>query len=307
MPAINDPYAQFARDVSPSPSDAADVPLFHYTTGPGLLGIVRTRRIWATHFRHLNDRQELESGASLVQQVAVALSQDGSIGPASQSLFRDFVAHHGQYPTASWYNPFIASFSEDGNLLSQWRAYAENGAGYSLGLRLTLKFDVPSALTGSLLRCEYDDTIFRERVRSEFLNVADKLFRYIQAHATGPDDTKRFCEAALHALMVHTVMLAPRFKASAFREEREWRLITFPQDEKADAELTLFRVSRRGLVPYVEIPLDYEDGLLPLTQVYVGPTQDADTGVNAAALFLKHQGYDGQKLVSSSGIPFRSS
>lgn len=44
-------------------------PLFHYTGCDAFLKIVQGRKLWATHFAHLNDRQEFKRGAQIVAEV----------------------------------------------------------------------------------------------------------------------------------------------------------------------------------------------------------------------------------------------
>ena len=45
-------------------------PLYHYTDSNGLLGIMRSRRLWATHSQYLNDASEFLYASSVMKQVA---------------------------------------------------------------------------------------------------------------------------------------------------------------------------------------------------------------------------------------------
>src|SRR5258708_37938810 len=45
-----------------------DKPLYHYTTQKGLLGIIKSRQIWATHTQYLNDRREFLHAVDLVRE-----------------------------------------------------------------------------------------------------------------------------------------------------------------------------------------------------------------------------------------------
>ena len=52
----------------------ADIPhgtLYHYTTFTGLLGIVRSRSLWASDVRYMNDSAELRHTADLIQLLAM--------------------------------------------------------------------------------------------------------------------------------------------------------------------------------------------------------------------------------------------
>src|SRR5690242_14589988 len=53
------------------PTDRSSMPertLFHYTNATGLLGIVQTGQLWATHTDYVNDKQELKYAATIVEQ-----------------------------------------------------------------------------------------------------------------------------------------------------------------------------------------------------------------------------------------------
>jgi hypothetical protein len=39
-------------------SEIPDKPLYHYTNQAGLLGIIKTKEIWATHHQCLNDTRQ---------------------------------------------------------------------------------------------------------------------------------------------------------------------------------------------------------------------------------------------------------
>src|SRR5215475_13210504 len=58
------------------------VPLYHYTDGRGLKGILESGRVWFTDYRHLNDPSELTHGIEMAHDVARGLGTgaDGRIG-----------------------------------------------------------------------------------------------------------------------------------------------------------------------------------------------------------------------------------
>jgi hypothetical protein len=77
--------------------------LYHYTTWDGLLGILQTQTLWATHYRFLNDYSEIvlfrdklvswilpyvrEAYENLVKQfpdIEQKISQEGGLGQAIQ-------------------------------------------------------------------------------------------------------------------------------------------------------------------------------------------------------------------------------
>ncbi len=97
--------------------------LYHYTTQAGLLGILNSREIWATHTQYLNDHREFLYALDIFREELGALaSQNGDVQQAKciQGM-RDVLQDE-----LSGVNVCVASFSEESDSLSQWRAYAGN-------------------------------------------------------------------------------------------------------------------------------------------------------------------------------------
>lgn len=307
MLPIDEAVKEFDREVSPTPHDRPSAPLYHYTTTDGLLGILSTKKIWAAHFSQLNDRQELEAGSAIIHDVATTLSTDSAVPPPQRAFFDAFVDFHAKHTIPETADIFVASFSQEGNLLSQWRAYAGGGGGYSIGLQPEYSDeDHPEApLAVGLLKCTYDENAFRTRVRHDFLAVSEALQRYVTAHAQDEADLNKFVKSGVLNLMAHTGTLVPRFKDPSFAEEREWRVIAMPR-LALRSELVKFRTAPRGVVPFMEIPLCDDADPLPLAKVILGPTADAKTGLRATRLLLERHGFTDKSLVEASGIPFRS-
>jgi hypothetical protein len=108
-----------------------EVPLYHYTSGPGLRGILESGQMWFTDYRHLNDPSELHHGMEMAHDVARILAT-GADDHARQFLdvFKDLFRHENFAGTLEF---FIASFSKARDDLGQWRAYADNGQGFAIG------------------------------------------------------------------------------------------------------------------------------------------------------------------------------
>jgi hypothetical protein len=104
--------------------------LYHYTTQTGLLGIVKKKQMWATHHQYLNDTQEfLHAKGLFCAEIEKRLS---SASPGSEirlvlEEMRSAVNRDNE--NVGWY---VASFSEDEDSLSQWRAYGGPTSGFQL-------------------------------------------------------------------------------------------------------------------------------------------------------------------------------
>src|SRR5437762_10901587 len=145
--------------------------LFHYTQRAALLGILSTKTLYASSARYLNDAQELSTAILLARAV---LAERGAPTPDVEkvhSLFRNFLAGAEQMDAC------VFSMSNDGgDVLSQWRAYAQPGDGYAIG------FDGPALADGLRSRnvmfvlapCEYDEAHQRELVTQVFADAENE-------------------------------------------------------------------------------------------------------------------------------------
>ncbi len=218
---------------------------YHYCGAQALLSIVQNGSVWASDLRCMNDTRELEHGMALIREAAKGHSTDVE----GTKIFEAALAHK----TFSDQVIFAASFSEDRDVLSQWRAYADDGAGYAIG------FDVQSLLKfepefgriddGFLLRVEYNLTRQRELARK----LVDEAFAAIQQVKWKPSAGIPDMLSLAFAIQFGT--FAGMCKSDAFAEEREIRLC-FAQKPRRDGSAeprpkSSFRVGKYGLTPYL--------------------------------------------------------
>ena len=104
-------------------SEIPQKPLYHYTSQTGLLGIVRHREIWATNIHYLNDTAEF---AHAIELVTTEFENRKGVSP-KQDMFLAFLTK--QLALFKHIDVYVCSFSEQGDLLSQWRGYCPSGNG----------------------------------------------------------------------------------------------------------------------------------------------------------------------------------
>jgi hypothetical protein len=236
--------------------------LYHYTGAAGLIGITQSGTLWATDYRHLNDRKEYRIGAKLLQD------ELGShrLEEKHRRAFDRLVAETQK-------TCFVLSFSEMGDQLSQWRAYCPGGNGYALG------FKQSNALFASaqhhhfnLVRCEYD---LREQKKLCHYLVQSFRDGMITKQSWWPSDkdvpsrVRAFFTRYQWNLALALVMSA--LKHRGFEEEQEWRLVSQYPDEALHG--VAFRPGRFGVTPYFELPLKLkEDDPRQIDEIVIGPT-----------------------------------
>jgi hypothetical protein len=106
-----------------------DVPdtLYHYTSLEALVAIVQSKRLRASNIRFLNDTSE---ALRLKEDVIGILQKRFSSSEEDREIVNTLIHSIQSRPSQSL---FVASLSENSDLLSQWRAYCPSGLGVSIG------------------------------------------------------------------------------------------------------------------------------------------------------------------------------
>ncbi len=257
--------------------------LFHYTTPEGFIGIVTSKTLWASDMLSLNDASEAE----YPQRVITAIFDQLRFPPEHSLAFEAFKTQLVEY-TFRGYTPFVTCFCENGDLLSQWRGYGNQGEGFSLG------FSVPWLISlekrGFRLQRVIYDRRQQEMLIHEFLTMA---FSLVPKDHLSPEDEVTFWKIAAACLAPWFVM----FKDAAFQEEREWRIVN------ANPPNTMMQFRRAGnrIVPYVNILIDRPDAV---TRVIRGP-YFSGTDKRGAYLMLVFHNFMVAAAVKESQVPLR--
>jgi len=229
--------------------------LYHYTTWEGLLGILQTQTLWATHYRFLNDYSELvllrdkligfvspivkEQYGELVEQCQDVRKDINRMGGMDRVVLHDTeVFVDGAYK-ATGEEIYIVSFcGEDKNsyvnsngLLSQWRGY---GAGGGIALLFDTK-KLEEIMQKEAERYAYnfayiadvvysdDEEKFKKEIRSDMNNIAAfarECFHNIKLKKQEAPDGTKACYSFTGCI--------GRYKHQGFKEENEVRIVCSP-------------------------------------------------------------------------------
>jgi hypothetical protein len=268
--------------------------LFHYTSAQSFLGILETDSMWASHARYLNDRSELVYAVDLME-AAIARRRRRCGATAGRILAATL---HGLAHVEASDVMFAASFSEVGDLLSQWRAYGDFGGGYAVGIRAA-ELDLSGRLRGVAFRpVVYDRQAQMAAVETGLARFCDE-----DEHPEGGAAEQRSAAQLLAWLTVQ----ASFFKHSSFAEEREWRAVAV-LDQAADPGAVNFRATGGVIVPYLDLDMraarGEQPGRIPLGKIVCGPTLQPDLSRRAVAMALLAHGHEGCG-VQVSKVPLR--
>ncbi|MBI2528543.1 MAG: DUF2971 domain-containing protein [Candidatus Rokubacteria bacterium] len=291
--------------------------LYHYTSPTGALGILASGSVWATNIFFLNDATELTHAADVANAVLQTLSEQ-----ERDSERRSLLKMLQQNPSPDkmwlppWEHPYVFSLSEDGDLLSQWRAYSRDG-GYAIGFHsgglAEIGFDpgVTDTIEASrdwrifLTKCVYDEAEQRERVREIIAQIVDDALGILRS-GTDPGmtwDVGAWASArANDTFRTMLANIAPTLKHSTFREEREWRLVAIAVD---GARPTIaWRASGSILIPYAPLPFGPVENFI--AEVHVGPSSQMEFAESSISFLLKSRSRGQfQGRVAPSRIPYR--
>jgi hypothetical protein len=191
-------------------------------------------------------------------------------------------------------NVSIASFTENGDQLSQWRGYSEIGNGYSLGFHGNeLLKNVGKTRDYRLVPCIYDEQTHLKMVK-ELVDLTPVLdIKSDPSYRKSLLFQSPFGDAALS--------LAAIIKSEGFKEEKEWRLIS-PALLYSDAK---FRYGNYTLIPYWEYDLAISN---TLESIIIGPTPEVELSERAVSGLLARIFPNNPRLLANikhSNIPFR--
>lgn len=98
--------------------------LYHYCSAQIFVEIISRRQVWLSSMKLSNDTMEGRLVRILSEKV---FAMEGA-NPGNVDRFRSYIEVLDEH-----FDGFGFCFSEEGDLLSQWRGYADNGAGFSIG------------------------------------------------------------------------------------------------------------------------------------------------------------------------------
>ncbi|HET7831740.1 MAG TPA: DUF2971 domain-containing protein [Gallionella sp.] len=274
--------------------------LFHYTTLNGLRGIVESKSLWLTRTAYLNDRSELKDAISLFQSEANIWASN--LEAANVDVADLLTTTATQLDSFHETHICLASFCEDGDLLSQWRGYGGSGSGVALGFSGQTLERVNRTGWAKLLRCLYDTNEHRQVIR-------DLIRLLIKGYETWKKVVSSEKHASIRKELIgyfNTTFLqvAPALKNMHFAAEKEWRIVTLPRstvDPKFRSFLSNERVSQYYIYEFEPAPTgDYD--FLP--SVVIGPTSEPRLVADAVGTLCSQSKVGFNEMVFSQ-IPYR--
>lgn len=274
--------------------------LYHYCSSASFHAIAQSHSIWLSSLSLSNDTMEGKLVANVIERLAKrdSLDQDAVRGLREVIGFFEEIADGLGF-----------CLSKDGDLLSQWRGYAADATGVAIGFSteylkwLSEKSKLGSEPGFTLQEVEYEPSAHELCVEPTYQRAKQFIdagaFKSPTSHGANllfsrtTQEIEQENTAILNAhsgLFKTTILLLPelfRLKAYAFREEREWRLLSYPA--KGGKDNCLHRALHDRIVPYRNVEL-VELTRNPIAEVILGPKHGTPEKVVADFLRQNHYG-----------------
>ena len=271
-----------------------DLILYHYTNLEGIRGIITERAIRCTQFDYLNDPLELQYGRELIIQ-KLKYFRNIERNLIITNFLNDLINDSGSLGKSPSHSIFMASFCDNGNLLSQWRGYASRGCGYNLGISLDSDTqacdDLHNPVKFYLRKIIYEFDEQESMIEFYLSKLIDAISSSIKSfeNYSKIDRETILSKIGLHLknLLVDIII---SLKNPVYAREKEWRLIRVIRWDELTTIIN-FRGKNDELIPYVNTIIfnRYMDSLnFPLCKIKFGPMLDNKKTQKALELFVQN-------------------
>ena len=278
--------------------------LYHYCSSQTFLRIVGGPSIRLSSLAQSNDSME----GKLVSESLARLGTRDTLSAAEITRMQgDFGIMEDLFGGLGF------CLSEEGDLLSQWRGYADDGTGISIGfskpyLDELVESDLTEADTKiALSKVEYEPSAQDELVKPAFEEMKKRMrgsdWQYQTLLTLGgltteerqAQEKKRFA-ANMNISLVALSLLDKLYllKSPGFREEREWRLLTHKR--KGSVSVENYRATLDQVIPFTTVklsPLSHP----AIVRVILGPKHR--TPANVVRELLESAGFPNVEVARS--------
>lgn len=264
--------------------------IYHYCSPDSFFSIIQNKRLWLSSMDHMNDYMEKKWFYTALRD---CLSKN-----LEPYCFNQLITHLDDNMSIG--TPFACCLSKSGDILSQWRAYAKDGFGVSIGFNRS-KIDVYNGMIGNhldskhrlaLADVEYMDI---KRVNSLIESILSRysfIKKYYMNEIISSSKFSRYDEL-IHRLIGNVIHLNTITKNPAFKEEKEVRLVYQTLDigkyEYPDSSLIKnlkYRVCNDQITSYYEFAFPKQ----AISKIILGPNNKFKE--NDIINFLQYNGFD---------------
>ena len=266
--------------------------VYHYCSLGAFKSIIENECLWLCDIRKSNDSQECiyfdQIMSETIQQRIVNLQDKAGANAADLVDLQKM--REGINDTKFEQIPiYVCSLSHDGDLLSQWRGYADDGCGIALGFDSNLIREKYSLLDAY---CLCGDVFYgsKEEIATQCVKCMSHALSTAQ---------KLNIPSGLSIITASDILLKrPFYKSNAFREENEFRIVLLcespPQkNSKLPFSERKYRITNHQLSSYYEFSFSaVKDEIL--REIHLGPK--CKVTPDDVRMFLSDCGYQADSI-----------
>lgn len=272
--------------------------LYHYTDQNGFMGIVGRMELWATKIHYLNDGNEYKLAFIIAEKILRKTMVETN---DENKIFRikRIIAGMG---TVENMNICVGSFSEEGDLLSQWRGYSNKLGGYSIGFDKEELNRVFRQKKFCLMKCIYDENVQHDMVKSIVDSILEKYKDEDEPNAQ--ENAISMTSKCVEDFCRKIAFISPVIKSKEFSEEKEWRVM--PDGWGVNFNDLDFRPGISMLIPYFNIKLGRAIEST-IKEIIVGHTPHVELAKRSTEAFIfKHWENADKPMIKTTKIPYRN-
>jgi len=240
--------------------------VYHYCSAETFLNIIKYKKLWLGDPQHMNDFMEMKWFMNVFDEVITSEMSEQGYKQIHAELIKNF----------NLTRRYICCLSESGDILSQWRSYAQDGTGVAIGFdpeELNVRhyefFSQNINVRNSffLNKVSY---LSKESVREEILEILlsdQEVNEFFALNTNSFNTLDKNMQDRIINLMRKLLHLSIHLKNPAFSEEKEVRLVynhmpSHHNNEKYHIKHYAnfiksknYRISNGNLTSYYEFPL----------------------------------------------------
>lgn len=199
------------------------------------------------------------------------------------------------------WNPevYVASFTEEGDLLSQWRGYCPKG-GFSVGFSSNLLSEVANKHDSFLAPCIYDFKTQKQLLEELLVSYSNKYEESVKKDSQNNPD--QIAHSLSNEFVISLFAIAPMLKHDSFKEEKEWRIVSSKLRVAPDIK---FRANESSIIPYIEMALCNDESEIELKKIFIGPASNNEYSREAVLQLLRKNRIP-ENNIRFSSAPYRS-
>jgi len=254
------------------PNDDPEI-LYHYCSNAAFCSIIQNKSIWLSSLSQSNDSMEGRWLRSIFQQACFDSAVKDRHVPDIMQSFDHLIEMSDSLGFC---------LSEQSDLLSQWRGYADDAAGVCIGFSFPyLKrgrradeennasgYSLQKVIYGTQEQPEYLKEVIKHVEGFSSKGAYDRPTLMTLAKTNEEQETQKKLRTSASFPILLLICDLFKVKNPAFSEEREWRLMSISPRNISNS--CKYRSAGSKIIPYREFPLERMDEF-PIVEIVLGP------------------------------------